>query len=68
MGALQGRVLIDPAAPYFFRARITACAAGISNPTLMDSSSASIAAAHATLPSAPCSASPPATPPSPTKC
>jgi hypothetical protein len=49
-------------------ASITACAAGISNPTSTRSSSASTAAAPATPPAALCSASPPATHPSPTKC
>ena len=49
-------------------ASITACAAGISNPTSTNSSFASTAGAPGTPPSAPCSASPPATRPSPTKC
>ena len=49
-------------------ASITACAAGISNPTSTNSSFASTAGAAGTPPSAPCSASPPATRPSPTKC
>ena len=75
IGKMAAHVILPWAAPHLLQpqglgswASITACAADISNPTSTSSSSASIAATPGTPPSAPCSASPLATNPSPTKC